>query len=164
MAAARLDGGAPFCVKLRSAAPAVCSACTSADRELANMLALATSPAAQQLFQQLLFHFCLDLPARPGGGPSSLVSIGMEHVELTLTVPEVFTDANGRLVVGLVAAALRHVRRLHAAGLATHTPATSCTTSAASPAAPSASSPSASMPTASAPSAPRPPRRAASRR
>jgi hypothetical protein len=84
--------------------------CASADRELANMLALATSPAAL-LFPQLIFHFRLDLSARPGGGPSLWVCIVMELVEA-------LTDVNRSLVAGLVDAALRHVRRLHSLGLA----------------------------------------------
>ena len=124
VAAARLDGGAPFCIKLRRAAPGAHGA-GSADRELANMLAVAASPAAAQLFPRLLFHFRLDLPARPGGGgggggggpwPESWVGIGLELVERA--VPEALTEGNRRLVAALMAAGLRHLRRLHAAGLA----------------------------------------------
>ena len=116
VAAARLDGGAAFCVKLRSAAPAAHSAApsgrSSAAVELDNLLAIAASPAAAQLFPRLLLHFCLDLPA--GGG--SWIGIGTELVERT--VPEALTDGNWRLLAALMPAAARHLRRLHAAGLA----------------------------------------------
>ena len=125
VAAARLDGGAPFCLKLRRATPsqgATAGGRSSAHVELANMLAIATSPTARQLFPRLLFHFRLDLPAGStaaavaGGGAESWVGIGLDLVERA--VPEALTGSNRRLVAGLVAAGARHLRRLHAAGLA----------------------------------------------
>ena len=115
VAAARLDGGAPFCVKLRSADPVQghpAGARGSSAVELDNLLAVSASPAARQLFPRLLFHFRLDLPA--GGG--SWMGIGVEMVQRS--VPEALTEDNWRLVAALLPACARHLRRLHAAGLA----------------------------------------------